>query len=306
MEDIFTSTTSAIVQSHRILYTASPFARSSLLHLQEIGWLEAKKPHISKRANLSSFLFFIVTSGSGILSYDGVDHKLEQNSCVFIDCKNPYSHTTNPDNLWSLKWIHFNGPMMSAVYNKYKERGGRAVFKPVELRETENTKHIEDKEKSSNTERFLSLHAKLYETASGSDYMRDMLINQYLSELLTLLMNESWHPEDQVAAKKKASVLDVKEFLDLHYNERIKLDELADSFFINKFYLTKIFKEQFGMSINSYLQTIRITRAKHLLRFSDKSIEQIGYECGLGAPNYFSQKFKKVEGVSPSVYRKQW
>lgn len=292
MEDIFTSTTSAIVQSHRILYTASPFARSSLLHLQEIGWLEAKKPHISKRANLSSFLFFIVTSGSGILSYDGVDHKLEQNSCVFINCKNPYSHTTNPDNLWSLKWIHFNGPMMSAIYNKYKERGGRAVFKLVE--------------KSSNTERFLSLHAKLYETASGSDYMRDMLINQYLSELLTLLMNESWHPEDQVAAKKKASVLDVKEFLDLHYNERIKLDELADSFFINKFYLTKIFKEQFGMSINSYLQTIRITRAKHLLRFSDKSIEQIGYECGLGAPNYFSQKFKKVEGVSPSVYRKQW
>ena len=48
-----------------------------------------------------------------------------------------------------------------------------------------------------------------------------MKINSSLSELLVLLMSESWHPEDATTAKKKASVADVKEFLDSHYAEKI-------------------------------------------------------------------------------------
>ena len=65
---------------------------------------------------------------------------------------------------------------------------------------------------------------------------------------------------------------------------------------LNKFYLTRIFKEQFGTSINSYLIEKRITHAKQLLRFTDKSVESIGMECGMGAPYYFSRMFKNVEG----------
>lgn len=136
--------------------------------------------------------------------------------------------------------------------------------------------------------------------------MRDMLINQHLSTLLTLVMSESWHPEDAPTAKKKTSVADVKEYLDRNYAEKVTLDGLATHFYINKYYLTKVFKEQYGQSITAYLLNVRITKAKQLLRFSNKSIEEIGLEVGLGAPHYFSQTFKSVEGVPPSIYRKQW
>jgi len=77
-------------------------------------------------------------------------------------------------------------------------------------------------------------------------------------------------------------------------------------FYINKYYLTKVFKEQYGQSITAYLLNLRITKAKQHLRFSEKSVEEIGMEVGLGAPHYFSQTFKSVEGVPPSTYRKQW
>ena len=73
-----------------------------------------------------------------------------------------------------------------------------------------------------------------------------------------------------------------------------------------KFYLSKIFKEQFGTSVNSYLLQVRVTHAKRLLRFSDLSIEQIGYSCGVEYDNYFSRMFKKIEGLSPGEYRKKW
>ena len=143
-------------------------------------------------------------------------------------------------------------------------------------------------------------------TAKSSDYMRDMMINEKLSTLLTMIMSYSWHPEDKKQAPKRASVSDVKEYLDVHYAERVSLDELSNRFFIDKYYLAKTFKNQFGLPISTYLQNIRITKAKQLLRFSDKTIETIGYEVGLGNPAYFSRVFKNIEGVSPSKYREQW
>ena len=115
-----------------------------------------------------------------------------------------------------------------------------------------------------------------------------------------------WASLNFFSAPKKLSVVEVKEYLEQHYAEKITLDELSTRFFINKYYLTRVFKEQFGQSITAYLTSLRITHAKQLLRFSDKSVEEIGLECGLGQLHYFSRVFKEVEGVPPSIYRSQW
>lgn len=89
-------------------------------------------------------------------------------------------------------------------------------------------------------------------------------------------------------------------------HRKIVLDDLSERFFINKFYLTKIFKETYGTTINSYLISKRITGAKQLLRFTDKTVDEIGNAVGMEDANYFSRMFRKVEGISPSEYRKQW
>ena len=47
-------------------------------------------------------------------------------------------------------------------------------------------------------------------------------------------------------------------------------------------------------------------QAKRLLRFTDKSVENVAQECGLNDANYFSRLFKKVEGTTPGEYRRQW
>ena len=292
MTEFFTSNPPSIVDSNRVLYTASPFARSSLFHLQEIGELKALHQHQSSRSNLQSFLFFTVVNGSGVLNYEGQEYKLKQSDCVFIDCEKSYTHQTDENDLWTLRWIHFYGQTLPSIYQKYCERGGRPVFRPST---NDNLKAI------------IEEHDALMKTAKSDDYMRDMLINQHLSVLLTLIMSESWHPEDKEEMPKKRSVLlPIKEYLDSNYALKISLDDLADKFFINKYYLSKSFKEQYGVSVNNYLLSVRITKAKQLLRFSDKPIEQIGLECGLGQAHYFSSKFKEIEGVPPSVYREQW
>lgn len=278
----------SLVNSNRIIYTPSPFAKASLLHLQEVGSLQAQKPHTSRRKNLMSLLFFIVEKGSGNLHYNGEDFTIKQGDCVFLDCSKPYSHCSSED-LWQLKWVHFYGPGISAIYEKYVQRGGLPCFS------------------SHRPENYSLLMTDMFQIASSDDHVRDMRINEKLASLLTLLMEESRSFEGgNPVAYGKRNMTEIRAFLDEHYTEKVSLDELSVRFYINKFYLTRLFKEQFGVPISTYLLSKRITRAKELLRFTDNSIEKIALECGMNDANYFSRMFKKVEGISPGEYRKKW
>ena len=308
---------SSSVTSSRILYTPSTFARTSLLHLQEVGLLQAIHPHTSTRTNLTSFLCFVVLSGTGSLTYEGTTYKLSAGDCVFIDCRKAYSHSTGYNNtggnnasistsacekdtaasksidtlsasLWSLQWCHFYASSLPAIYEKYKQRGGSPVFHPDD------------------SSPITAILTDLYSLASSSDYIRDMRINELLSSLLTLLMEQSWHPESKTVSRKRLELVEVKNYLDEHYTERIVLDDLAEKYYINKYYLTKIFKETYGSTINGYIIAKRITRAKQLLRFTDMTVDEISGSVGMGDANYFSRTFRKVEGISPREYRKQW
>ena len=75
---------------------------------------------------------------------------------------------------------------------------------------------------------------------------------------------------------------------------------------MDKFYLCEQFKKQYGITINDYLTSVRITEAKKMLRFTDKTLDEIAYNIGINGAAYFSRLFKKVEGISPSKFRKIW
>ncbi|MBE5875868.1 MAG: AraC family transcriptional regulator [Lachnospiraceae bacterium] len=280
--------TGSTVASKRIIYTASDFAKFNLIFLQETGELTAQKPHISKREGLNSYLFLMVENGSGSITYGGETYSLRAGDCAFIDCRLPYSHQSSME-LWTLKWVHFYGNSVKGIYDKYVERGGQCCFK------------------TSHPEKFQTVLTALYDIASSESYIKDMELNEKLNALLTLLMAESWHPDVQgMGTRKKKDLQELRAYLDEHYQERITLDDLSEIFYINKFYLTRIFKEQFGVSINNYLLQVRITHAKQQLRFSDMPIEKVASEIGVEDVRYFTRMFKKVEGMTPGEYRKRW
>lgn len=288
------------VSSNRIIYTPSTFARSSLIHLQETGTLQATQPHKNERSGLSSCLFFTVLRGTGRLTYDGEIYKLQSGDCVFIDCKKPYSHetgnyvkrmhtdTSNNDNdLWSLQWCHFYCPNMAAIYRKYQERGGKPVFQTNQLPS------------------YRKILDELYTIASSADYVRDMRIHEKLSSLLILLMEDAWDDTQMQATPDTLDIQAIKDYLDENFKSRISLDDLAGSFYLNKYYLMKLFKDRYGMTINAYLNQARVTWVKQQLRFTDKTVEMLAAELQI-EPAYLSRLFKKVEGVSPTQFRKSW
>lgn len=284
-DTLFTAAPS--VRSSRILYTPSAFARSSLLHLQEVGFLTAVKPHTSRREQLSSFLCFLVEEGAGELVYDGVRHPLKTGDVVFIDCRKPYSHSTS-DALWSLRWCHFYGPNMNAIFHKYQERGGGPVFRTRKLSQ------------------YRQILTELYHIAGSDDYVRDMRVNEKLSALLILLMEDAWgEKRAQTKAPMAVDIQQVKDYLDGNYLQKITLDDLAARFYINKYYLLNRFKERYGVTVTAYLTQLRVTYVKQQLRFTDQTLEAISGQMGI-EPAYLSRMFRKVEGIPPSEFRSRW
>ena len=95
--------------SERIIATPSSHAREHYLYVQEVGTLQSLEPHISRRQNLNSYLFFIVLKGSGYVSYDGSRFNIAAGDCVWLDCTKPYSHESSASDPWSLMWVRKRG-----------------------------------------------------------------------------------------------------------------------------------------------------------------------------------------------------
>lgn len=273
-----------IVESKRIQYTASSFSKESLIYLQEVGFSKALQKHTSSRKYMDSFLFFIVLEGSGSLKYNNETTVLKQNDCVFIDCHKPYEHSS--DN-WQIAFIHFNGNNIEDIYNKYLDRSNKNTF---------NTNNPNDYKNTIND---------IYLISSSNDYIKDMTIYNKIINLLYMIMSETVYPESS-KRNHKYDLNEIKKYLDDNYINNISLDDLSNKFFINKFYLTRAFKENYGQTINNYILSKRITKSKELLRFSNFNIDQIAIEVGINDPNYFSRLFKKVEGISPKEYARLW
>lgn len=94
-------------------------------------------------------------------------------------------------------------------------------------------------------------------------------------------------------------------YLEHNVSKPVTLDELTAVFHISKSYLMHIFKEAHGVSPIRYHQRLRITNAKYLLRFSSFSITEIAAKLCFEDIHAFSRVFKRIEGISPSEFRKK-
>ena len=270
------------VKSNRIIYTPSKFAKNSLIYLQEVGESKTLSLNKNTRTSLDSFLFFIVLEGKGTLLYKDNTYDLTKNSCIFIDCKYKHSHIS--DN-FKIAWIHFNGQELSNIYNKYIDRNGKYVFKTDKL----NT--------------YYQIIKDILEISKSDNFIKDMEIYNKITSLLTEIMKETVYSDD---SKKKYNLQNIRKYLDENYTKQISLDGLSSMFYVNKFYLTRAFKEKYGATINNYLLNKRMMKAKELLRYSSTSIDEVSKNCGINDQNYFSRLFKKIEGMTPNEYKKIW
>jgi len=97
----------------------------------------------------------------------------------------------------------------------------------------------------------------------------------------------------------------IADYLELNFNQKIQQQKCADFFHLNKDYISRRFKETYGVGMVVYLNRIRIRRAKELLVESNLQIQEIADEVGFFDTKYFAKQFRRETGQSPAAYRAQ-
>ena len=274
-----------ITQSERYLHTPGRFARENLLYVQEIGQLKSLVPHNCIREKLDSFLFIIVTSGSGILTLDSEKYEMSEGDCALLDCMKHYEHISEKKDGWELMWVHFNGRTARAYYNLFMQLAkGTPVFK---------TKMMEE---------FIGDLQVLIEKQKGKDLNSELHSGEKLLTLLNRIIDNVTDNNMQYEEREKMS--EVREYLNKHYAGDDVLANVSERFQIKD--LESKFYDFFGIDIQKYIWNRRLNSAKELLRFSVKPVEEIAEESGIKDLRVMKEMFMEEEGMSPEEYRMKW
>lgn len=103
---------------------------------------------------------------------------------------------------------------------------------------------------------------------------------------------------------KKSALIDrVEAYIQWHYDCPLTQELIASLYFVNRSYLSKLFKEQTGKKFADYLNDLRIDRAKELLLNTDKQVFKIARMVGYDNDKYFFKLFKARTGMSPEDFR---
>ena len=137
-----------------------------------------------------------------------------------------------------------------------------------------------------------------YETVC-QDLLEVLLIWLVRSSTLSLQLQKT-----TVRAENRECA-EIKRYIDTNYRESITLDKLAGMAHLNKYYLSHAFQKEYGISPITYLSRRRIEESKYLLGNTSHTLAQVSELLGFSSPSYFSQCFRKAEGISPNEYRRQ-
>ena len=93
-------------------------------------------------------------------------------------------------------------------------------------------------------------------------------------------------------------------YITSHTKEAISLKDISNYLGYDGYYISRQFKKETGLSVNEYINKLKIDYATVLLRTTALPINEISEQLSFCSPTYFATQFKKIQGISPNFYRK--
>ena len=138
---------------------------------------------------------------------------------------------------------------------------------------------------------------KMDRCASIADivYIHDQMALDFVGRMRSLKKN--------VASSKQ--VAEAIDYIYVHVMERITINELAEAVCVSPAHLSRIFKQETGVSVSEYIRQRKIDIAKNLLRFSSYDFADIAAMLAYSSQSHFIQHFRSQVGMTPKAYRDQ-
>lgn len=141
----------------------------------------------------------------------------------------------------------------------------------------------------------------LFQHVREKDYLLGYRTEKELKDTLKELIG--YVCETREKEERKELITEIKDYIRNNYSENLSAAEIAGVFFLNTSYLSTLFREKTGMTMKTYIEAVRMEKAKQMMPNKELSITEIAAYTGYSDPNYFSKVFRKYTGMSPRGYR---
>lgn len=261
---------------------------SSGLYITDIGYYPHACNHYRERElPIGEYVFIYCIEGEGWFECQGKRHKISGNQYFVLPPETAHRYGADPDNPWTIYWIHFNGTLAKAFFPEVPCVGD---LKPgVKSR-------IADR---------LDIFEEIM-MVLGQGYTGENLL--YVSSVFhhflgTLRFLHQYRMDSGSESEPIEMVNASVHYMEENICRRLKLDEIASYIGYSPSRYSEVFRKSMGCPPMEYFNRIKIKYACRLLERSKFSVQQISNRIGIEDPYYFSRLFKKVTGVSPTAYR---
>jgi AraC family transcriptional regulator of arabinose operon len=251
-----------------------------------LGYYPQAQGHYTyrKKGLGENFLFYCV-DGSGWYKIGSTQYKVNPNEFFILPQNTEHAYGSSDENPWSIYWIHFGGEILPQ-------------FNDMDVVKN----HFQPHYIKSSDEIFL-LFSKIYKTLElGYSIDNLMFANMCLSHFVSLFIyNPKHYP---ASSPQKINCVDSAIlYMQEHITENISLDELSHHYNYSASRFSSLFKQKTGYAPIDYFIQMKMQKASQQLDLTDKSVKDIAMSMGFEDPYYFSRRFRKIIGVSPTQYR---
>lgn len=149
-----------------------------------------------------------------------------------------------------------------------------------------------------------SLFLELAELYRGKSSFRETSLKLKITELiLYMAKNASLSEKAKSDAKSLSRIKLAIGYISTHLDTRITADEAAEAAALSKYHFLREFKKLTGMTLVSFVNSMRCEKARALFSSSELSVAEVCALSGFDNASYFTKTFKRKTGMTPSKYR---
>lgn len=237
---------------------------------------------------LDYYLIHMIREGRGNFSCHGKTYSLQAGDHFMIFPGELVMYESDQQDPWSYCWIGFKGTSASQILSRCGFAPSRPIIRMEQLADFESF--------------FSSVEQVLHEANAGASMEAEAYLRLVLAGYLKLHAAEENLGKPVPAGSQQ--VEKAVRWLTLQYTRPVTIKEMAGALGYHRTYLSKLFKQEMGISPRQFLLKIRMERARTLLS-EPLTIEEIASSVGFSDPLYFSKQFKKWFGEAPSEYRQK-
>lgn len=225
------------------------------------------------------FLIVYIKEGTGVLLSENENIDLLPGSILVMFPNKKTHYVVNEGQLWSISWVGVFGEQIYGFFDKI----GVTPENPV-LR-LKNSKIVEN------------IFEEIYDLSLSEQQSDKITVIGLLYKFFSCIVSYKELKSD------RNCIDEIINIIEYNYDKNININTLAKNIYMNPSYLSRLFREEKGITLKEYILQKKIERAKELLRRKNISVKMVSNSVGFTDPLYFSRIFKRKTGLSPLEFK---